>query len=124
MNYKIISEKKCILGESPIWHETKKNFIWLDYLKGEIFFFNPYEKNILIKKLNLETPLGGIALYNNSDSLIVAHKNGISILNLNTFRVSYFVHPESTKKDVIYNDLKILEIQIDQFLLLAKNFFV
>lgn len=107
MDFEIISDKKCILGESPIWHDTKKNFIWLDYLKGELFFFDPYEKNLIIKQLELETPLGGVALYNQSDSLIVSHKNGLSILNVNTFKYSDFVHPESQKKDVIYNDLKI-----------------
>ena len=107
MDFEIISDKKCILGESPIWHDTKKNFIWLDYLKGELFFFDPYEKNLIIKQLELETPLGGVALYNQSDSLIVSHKNGLSILNVNTFKYSNFVHPESQKKDVIYNDLKI-----------------
>tara|TARA_Y100001970_G_C14247659_1_gene869482 strand:- start:2216 stop:3094 length:879 start_codon:yes stop_codon:yes gene_type:complete len=107
MDYEIISDNKCLLGESPIWHDSKKKFIWLDYLKSEIFFYSPYEKIISCQKLDLETPLGGIALYNLADSLIVAHKRGLSILNLNTFSISDFAHPESTKKDVIYNDLKI-----------------
>ena len=107
MNYEIISDKKCILGESPIWHENTKNFIWLDYLKSEIFFYNTNNKSISSHKIDLETPLGGIALYNKIESLIISHKKGLSILNLNSFKTVDFVHPESTKKDVIYNDLKI-----------------
>ena len=107
MNYEIISDNKCLLGESPIWHETTKNFIWLDYLKSEIFFYNTINKSISSQKINLETPLGGISLYNKIESLIISHKKGLSILNLNTFNTVEFVHPESTKKDVIYNDLKI-----------------
>ena len=46
MNYEIISDNECLLGESPIWHEATKNFIWLDYLKSEIFFYNPINKDI------------------------------------------------------------------------------
>ena len=107
MNYEIISDKKCLLGESPIWHETTKNFIWLDYLKSEIFFYNTTNKSISSQKINLESPLGGIALYNKIESLIISHKKGLSILNLKSFKTVEFVHPESTKKDVIYNDLKI-----------------
>ena len=107
MIYEIISEKKCILGESPIWHKSTNNFIWLDYLKSIMFFYNPIKNNIVEKKLDLEAPLGGIALYNNFESLIIAHKNGLSIISLNSFKLTDFIHPEVDKKDVIYNDLKI-----------------
>jgi len=37
MIYEIISDKKCLLGESPIWHENTNNFIWLDYLKSKLY---------------------------------------------------------------------------------------
>jgi len=50
MIYEIISDKKCLLGESPIWHESTNNFIWLDYLKSKIFFYNPINKDIAEKK--------------------------------------------------------------------------
>ena len=49
MIYEIISDKKCLLGESPIWHESTNNFIWLDYLKSKIFFYNPINKDIAEK---------------------------------------------------------------------------
>ena len=49
MIYEIISDKKCLLGESPIWHENTNNFIWLDYLKSKIFFYNPINKDIAEK---------------------------------------------------------------------------
>ena len=107
LNYKIISDKKCLLGESPIWHESTNNFIWLDYLKSKILFYNPINKDMAEKKIDLETPLGGIALYNNFESLIISHKNGLSIINLDSLKMRDFSHPESTKQDVIYNDLKI-----------------
>ena len=107
MNYEIISEKKCVLGESPIWHESTKNFIWLDYLKSIMFFYNPINKHLVEKKLDLETPLGGIALYDDFESLVIAHKNGLSIISLNSFIMTDFIHPEIDKQDVIYNDIKI-----------------
>ena len=107
MYYEIISDKKCELGESPIWHKNTNNFIWLDYLKSKIFFYNPINKDIVEKKLDLEAPLGGIALYNNFKSLIIAHKNGLSIISLDSFSMTDFVHPEIGKNDVIYNDLKV-----------------
>ena len=107
MIYEIISEKKCVLGESPIWHKSTNNFIWLDYLKSIMFFYNPINKDVVERKLDLEAPLGGIALYNDLESLIIAHKNGLSIISLNSLTMTDFIHPEMDKQDVIYNDLKI-----------------
>ena len=50
MIYEIISKKKCLLGESPIWHQYSNNFIWLDYLNGNIYFYNQ-DKNTVVKKI-------------------------------------------------------------------------
>ena len=72
-----------------------------------MYIYNTNNKSISSKKIDLETPLGGIVLYNKIESLIISHKKGLSILNLNSYKTSDFAHPESTKKDVIYNDLKI-----------------
>ena len=49
MVYEIISDNRCLLGESPIWHENSNNFIWLDYLNSKIFFYNPINKDIAEK---------------------------------------------------------------------------
>ncbi len=93
MIYEVISEKKCVLGESPIWHKSTNNFIWLDYLKSIMFFYNPINKDVVERKLDLEAPLGGIALYNDLESLIIAHKNGLSIISLNSLTMTDFIHP-------------------------------
>ena len=57
--------------------------------------------------MDLAVPLGGIVLYNNLDCLLVSHKNGISTVKIDTLETRDFIHPESSNKDVIYNDLKI-----------------
>tara|TARA_X000001036_G_scaffold126355_1_gene119636 strand:- start:6646 stop:7527 length:882 start_codon:yes stop_codon:yes gene_type:complete len=107
MIFETISNNKCLLGESPIWHERSSKFIWLDYLKSKIFFYNHVTKDLNEKKLDLEIPLGGIALYDEQESLIISHKNGLSILKLDSLEMKQFSHPENMKTDVIYNDLKI-----------------
>ena len=107
MIYEIISKNKCLLGESPIWHQYTNNFIWLDYLNGNIYFYNQDKNSIIKKKLDLAIPLGGIVLYNNLDFLLVSHKNGISTVKIDTLETRDFIHPESSNKDIIYNDLKI-----------------
>ena len=107
MIFETISNNKCLLGESPIWHEISNNFIWLDYLKSKIFFYNHVNKDFSVKKLDLEIPLGGIALYDEQESLIISHKNGLSIIKLDSLGMREFSHPEYLKPDVIYNDLKI-----------------
>jgi len=107
MIYEIISKKKCLLGESPIWHQYSNNFIWLDYLNGNIYFYNQDKNTVVKKNLDLAVPLGGIVLYNNLDCLLVSHKNGISTVKIDTLETRDFIHPESSNKDVIYNDLKI-----------------
>ena len=107
MIYELISKNKCLLGESPIWHQYSNNFIWLDYLNGNIYFYNQDKNSIIKKKLDLAIPLGGIVLYNNLDFLLVSHKNGISTVKIDTLETRDFIHPESSNKDIIYNDLKI-----------------
>ena len=57
--------------------------------------------------MDLSVPLGGIVLYTNSDCLLVSHTNGLSTVKIETLETRDFIHPESSNKDVIYNDLKI-----------------
>ena len=52
MIYEIISDKKCLLGESPIWHDGTNTFIWLDYLKSKIYSYNPINQDIKSEKNN------------------------------------------------------------------------
>ena len=107
MIYEIISNNKCLLGESPIWHHDTNTFIWLDYLNSKIYSYNLI-KNIKSEKyLDLVNPLGGIVLYDKLNCLLVAHKDGISTIDIDTLETSDFIHPESSKNNVIYNDLKI-----------------
>ena len=77
MIYEIISNNKCLLGESPIWHQGTNTFFWLDYLNSKIYSYNLNKYIKSEKFLNLGIPRGGIVLYDNWNCLLVAHKDGI-----------------------------------------------
>ena len=76
----ILSEKRCIIGEGPIWNAEK----------GLVYFVNGYENEILISDVKtkaltvkkLPAPLTGVAAvaFGKNDDLIVSRDNGVFIL--------------------------------------------
>ncbi len=94
------------LGESIIWHEASQAVMWVDLLDPAFFMHDPKTGMTKNSPLPLQAPIGSIAATTNPKQLIIAHRNGLSLLHLDTLALEPFCDPEAGRADIIYNDIK------------------
>lgn len=94
------------LGEAILWHDASQCLYWIDLLEPELFRSNPATGEVRSWPLDLSAPLGAIVATENPNLLLVSHRNGLSLLNLEHLSLTDFVDPENGRHMVSYNDLK------------------
>ena len=74
----ILTEKRCVIGESPIWNDCEKMLYFTNGFKHEICFYDFRAEQIHVRTL----PFGISAMaFDKQNRLIVSHNNGVHILN-------------------------------------------
>lgn len=94
------------LGESIIWHQALQCLFWIDLLEPALFRADAQGKNVQSWPLNLEAPLGAICATEDPNLLLVSHRHGLSLLNIDDLSLRDFANPENGRDMVSYNDLK------------------
>ena len=99
----ILSEKRCNIGEGPIWNEREMRLYYTNGAGGnELCIYDPKEERLTIRALPV-----GVAAYafTKENALIVSHAGGVDILNPdNTLTPLY----DKTRYDIRYaNDMKV-----------------
>lgn len=75
----IISEKRCVIGEGPIWNETEKRLYYTNGMGGnEICILDIYTKKLEIRPLKIDS---AAFAFDKENRLIVSRSDGIFILN-------------------------------------------
>lgn len=95
------------LGEAVLWHEVLQCLFWIDLLEPALFRADADGKSVQSWPLNLEAPLGAICATVDSNLLLVSHRHGLSLLNIDNLSLKDFANPENGRDLVSYNDLKI-----------------
>ena len=75
----ILSEKRCNIGEGPIWNEREQRLYYTNGAGGnELCIYDPKENRLTARPLPF-----GVAAYafTKDNSLIVSHADGVDILN-------------------------------------------
>jgi xylono-1,5-lactonase len=94
------------LGESILWHGARGCLYWVDLLNPALLRHAPGMAAAERFPLPLSAPIGSAAATDDPDILVISHKDGLSLLDLATYRLTPFAHPEAGRDAVIYNDLK------------------
>lgn len=94
------------LGESMLWHEARKRLYWTDLLDPGLHAFDLATGTATHEGLSLVAPIGSAAATSDSKHLIISHRNGLSLIDLDTFALTPYCNPESGRDATIYNDLK------------------
>jgi len=99
----ILSEKRCNIGEEPIWNEREMRLYYTNGAGGnELCIYDPKEERLTIRALPV-----GVAAYafTKENELIVSHAGGVDILNPdNTLSPLY----DKLRYDIRYsNDMKV-----------------
>lgn len=76
---KIISHKRCIIGEGPIWNDFEHRLYYTNGMGGnEICMLDVYSGNLMVRKVEL-----GIAAFafTKDNKMIVSRRDGVYVLN-------------------------------------------
>lgn len=95
------------LGESLIWHQARQAWLWVDLLDPAVYLWDPAEPAPKVRKLDLPPPIGSLAATTDPNLVILAHRAGLSVLDLATGALTPFCDPEGGRDAIIYNDIKV-----------------
>jgi xylono-1,5-lactonase len=95
------------LAESIIWHAARQCYFWVDLLDPALFCHNPKSGLTVKREISLPPPIGSIAATTNPDILILAHRGGLSVLDLRNMELTPYCDPEGGRDAIIYNDIKV-----------------
>jgi xylono-1,5-lactonase len=95
------------LGESIIWHVARQCYFWVDLLDPALYSHDPATGQTTHRVIPLPAPIGSIAATTDNDQLILAHRDGLSVLDINTMALTPYCDPEAGRDEVIYNDIKV-----------------
>lgn len=77
----VVDDRKCMLGEGPVWDEKAYTIFWLDILKGEIHSYSEKEKRA--KTLPIGQMIGCMAL-RKEGGFIAGLESGIYFIDHST----------------------------------------
>lgn len=98
---KIISEKRCIIGEGPIWNEKENTLYFTNGMGDEICSYNFTNDKLSVRPLPFSV---SAFAFDRQNRLIVSNVNGVHFLNLdNTLSPIY---DQNTKIEYA-NDMKV-----------------
>ena len=95
------------LGEAPVWHAEKNLLLWVDLPTAQFWRHDPATGKTRHDVLDVAPLLGAIVPASDPDVLVLTHKAGIALLNLETLKITPFADPEQGRDGVMYNDAKI-----------------
>jgi xylono-1,5-lactonase len=103
---KLFHHRPHKLGEAILWHEALQCLFWIDLLEPTLFQADAEAKNVRSWPLNLAAPLGAICATEDPNHLLISHRHGLSLLNIDDLSVKDFADPENGRDMVSYNDIK------------------
>jgi len=95
------------LGESMIWHVARQCWFWVDLLDPALFCHDPATGKTERRELPLPPPIGSIAATTDANLLMLAHRGGLSVLDVRDLEMSPYCDPEAGRDAIIYNDIKV-----------------
>lgn len=95
------------LGESIIWHAARRCYFWIDLLEPALFCHVPASGETTRQTINLPPPIGSIAATTDANLLMLAHRGGLSLLDLRSMQMTAYCDPEGGRDAIIYNDMKV-----------------
>jgi sugar lactone lactonase YvrE len=98
---KILSDRRCIIGEGPIWNEKENTLYFTNGWGNEICTYSFINNELSIRKIPFSVPAFA---FDSKNRLIVSHENGVYYLNSdNTLSPIY----DQNIKIEYANDMKV-----------------
>ena len=94
------------LGESIIWHVARQCYYWVDLLDPALFYHDPATGKTVQRSIPLLPPIGSIAATTDANLLVLAHRSGLSLLDVRSMELTPYCNPEGGRDAIIFNDIK------------------
>ena len=75
---KILTDKRCIIGEGPIWNEREQKLYFTNGFGNEICTYDFTTEKVSVRALPFGIAAFAFDIY---DRLIISHAGGVHILN-------------------------------------------
>ena len=99
---KILSNKRCVIGEGPIWNAFDKRLYHVNGLENEICILDPATKEIEVRKLDF--PVAALA-FSKKGEILISCPDGAFYLNSDGTRTPLY---DTTAFEIRYgNDAKV-----------------
>jgi len=98
----IISKKRCIIGEGPVWNDKEKLLYFTNGFGNEICTLNIYTGELIVRPVD-----GGVAAmaFDKDNRLIVSRYDGVFYLNDDSTMEALY---DTSKYNILYaNDMKV-----------------
>ncbi|MCW2966293.1 MAG: hypothetical protein JWM71_65 [Solirubrobacteraceae bacterium] len=102
-----VVDSRATLGESAVWHPGTQRLYWLDLAEPALFSFDPATNATTRRPLAGEAPLGGLALSEDHERLVVVKSEGIALINPATGEERWVAHPLGERRGLVYNDAEV-----------------
>ena len=100
-------EARNVLGESVLWSFDLQSLCWIDGVAAEIHRWEGLSRRHSVIKVPLDPVIGMIAATSERNTLVVSHARGLTLLNVDTLKLTPLADPEQGRADIAYNDGKV-----------------
>ena len=100
-------EARNVLGESVLWSSDLQSLCWIDGVAAEVHRWEALSRRHSVIKLPLDPVVGMIAATSEPGTFVASHVRGLTLVNLDTLRLTPLADPEQGRADIAYNDGKV-----------------
>jgi xylono-1,5-lactonase len=95
------------LAESIHWQAERNRLLWVDLLEPALHIHDFATARTASHALKLSPPIGSFVLTDDSNAILLSHRQGLSVLHIDTLAMTPFCDPEKGRDAIIYNDMKV-----------------
>ena len=100
MEPEVVADRSCPLGEGPLWHPIERRVYWLDYVRGELYKYDPATRSH--EKLYEGRRVGGFTFQ--ADGGLLLLMDGPSVATWRDGVLEYVFEGLPGERDAHFND--------------------
>lgn len=101
MDFELIADYNCVVGEGPLWHPIERRVYWTDIPRGRIFCYDPETGK---HRLTFEhREVGGFTVQSDGSLLLFMDRGAVA--SLRSGNLDYLIPEIAEERDTRFNDV-------------------
>ena len=101
MNFELIADYNCVVGEGPMWHPIEGKVYWADIPRGRIFRYDP--KSGEHDQIFEEREVGGFTVQEDGSLLLFMDRGAVA--SLRDGKLEYHITEIAEERETRFNDV-------------------